>query len=257
LCDRLYIQLQQQTEGPAPERVEESGAACSEEEPAAGITGTLGDCAYGTAANRRAFEDAQRSLDAKQAKLHNHGRFTKEDFPKGPDECRTCPGGHTVAPRTRNCNWQGKKAKVNCYQWSPDTCQNCPLREQCLAPAKEGAKDPRPRGRVITEHPEERILEQARAQQKTPEFRHRYRKRGICEHRLARMIQLGGRQARYMGLDKTQLQWNILGSIANLTLAVAQRAAKAAGIQEEGLLQGIFNVIRALIGAARRIAIPT
>jgi hypothetical protein len=254
--DGLDVPLQQQPEGPARGRDEQSGAACSEQEPPVGITGTLGDCAYGTAANRRAFEDAQRPLDAKQATLHNHGRFTKEDFPKGPDGCRTCPGGHTVSPRTRNRDWHGKKVKVNGYQWSPDTCQNCPLREQCLAPAKEAAKDPRPRGRVITEHPEERILEKARAQQKTPEFRHRYRKRQVCEHRLARMIQLGGRQARYRGREKTQLQWNLLAAIANLTLAVAQKAATSARIQEKNLLEGFSHAILALIRAVRRILIP-
>jgi len=57
-----------------------------------GIAHTLGDCAYGTAANRRAFADAGRALIAKQPALHNGGRFTQDDFIRDEDTgARTCP----------------------------------------------------------------------------------------------------------------------------------------------------------------------
>jgi hypothetical protein len=61
----------------------------------------------------------------------------------------------------------------------------------------------------LSEHPEEQLLAQARAQQHTPDFHAAYRQRQTVEHRLARMMQLGARQARYFGRAKTQLQWTI------------------------------------------------
>lgn len=189
----------------------------------AGIAQTLGDCAYGTAANRRAFLDAERELVAKQPVLHNGGRFTKEDFPRDADTgARTCPAGHTVAPRARTVSWQGKPIPVPFYHWPAAVCSQCPLQEHCLAPAKNADK-PRPRGRTLSEHPEEQLLAQARAQQRTRDFCAAYRERQTVEHRLARMMQLGCRQARYFGRAKTQLQWLIAATVANLTLVAGKQ----------------------------------
>lgn len=188
----------------------------------------LGDCAYGTAQNRREFADAERELIAKQATLHNRGRFTKEDFPvDGESGARTCPAGHTAPPRQRTRDWNGEKVKVNVYTWPTGVCAACPLREQCLGP-KEEDTPPRTTGRSVSEHPEEALLAKARARQQTPAFKESYRERQTVEHRLARMMQLGARQARYFGRAKTQLQWFLAATVANLTLAIAGGAGKEA-----------------------------
>lgn len=184
------------------------------------IAETLGDCAYGTANNRREFEDAGRTLSAKQAVLHNGGRFTKEAFPE--DEAtgeRTCPAGHRVAPVARRVHWRGKQVRVRQYAWPREQCLNCPLRAQCLKPRKD--KQPHRHGRTVSEHPEEALLTRARRQQQSREFRDGYRKRQTVEHRLARMTQLGARQARYFGKAKTELQWLLTAAVANLTLAAS------------------------------------
>ena len=76
----------------------------AEAEGQARIEQTLGDCAYGTADNRRAFAEAGRELTAKQPPLYNGGRYTQEDFPRDEDTgARTCPAGHSVLPARRAC----------------------------------------------------------------------------------------------------------------------------------------------------------
>jgi hypothetical protein len=55
------------------------------------------------------------------------------------------------------------------------------------------------------------------------EFRHR---RQVVEHRLARLVQLGIRQARYIGRTKTLFQLCLAAAVApNLTLIVARSDA--------------------------------
>ena len=49
--------------------------------------------------------------------------------------------------------------------------------------------------------------------------------RQTVEHRLARLMQLGLRQARYMGLAKTLFQACLAAAVANLTLVQAADAA--------------------------------
>lgn len=223
-------------------------ASQTQEDGEAGIAQTLGDCAYGTAANRRAFADAGRELVAKQPALHNGGRFTKEDFTR--DEAtgaRTCPGAHTVMPHSRTVTWRGTKVPVRFYRWPAAICSQCPHSEQCLAPPKDNAPA-RPHGRTLSEHPEEQLLAQARAQQRTPEFQAAYRERQTVEHRLARMMQLGCRQARYCGRDKTEFQWFMGATVANLTLAIGEqkgpKAANRLNIALQRFLTGLVEVAR-------------
>lgn len=185
------------------------------------IVETLGDCAYGSAVNRRDFADAQRTLTAKQPALHNGGRYTKEDFSRDAQTgARTCPAGHRVLPRLRTRTWRDEKVNVSHYQWPAAVCAACPLRDQCLKISTTKNAKARVSGRTLGEHPEEELLVNARAQQHTPEFRKTYRRRQTVEHRLARMMQLGARQARYFGRAKTELQWLIAATVANLTLAI-------------------------------------
>jgi hypothetical protein len=205
----------------AVERAEQTlRSALGDEE--ATIENTLGDCAYGTANNRRDFVDAGRALDAKQPTLHNGGRYTKEDFTRDPETLELiCPAGQRAQRRTRRQSWRDKKVTIGNYRFDPATCSACPLREHCLKPPKDSkdAKPLKPRGRSVSEHPEEALLEAARQQCTDAAFRARYRPRCRVEHKLARMIQLGGRQSRYFGRAKAQLGWILLASIANLVNA--------------------------------------
>jgi len=204
--------------------IEQEAEQQNEDEDKVGIEQTLGDCAYGSANNRRDFLDAERELIAKQPPLRGAQGFSKDDFALDEQTgARTCPAGHTVTPTTRQQLWRGQTIPIRQYRWPADVCAVCPHKEHCLSPRKEQVVRQGHRGRSITEHPEEKLLAHARAQQRTSEFRDTYRQRQRVEHKLARMMQLGARQARYFGRAKTELQWLITATVANLTLALSHR----------------------------------
>jgi hypothetical protein len=67
-------------------------------------------------------------------------------------------------------------------------------------------------------HPQEALLQQARAFQASEAFAEVRRRRQAAEHRLARLVHLGLRQARYVGHAKTLFQLALAATVANLTL---------------------------------------
>ena len=95
------------------------------------------------------------------------------------------------------------------FRFAPEVCAACPLRAQCVR--GKG-------GRTVSVHPQERLLQAARAFQASPAFREYRTLRQVVEHRLARLVQLGIRQARYIGLRKTRFQLFMAAAVANLTL---------------------------------------
>lgn len=72
-------------------------------------------------------------------------------------------------------------------------------------------------------HPREALLQEARAFQRSEAFAPYRKLRQAAEHRLARLMQLGVRQARFFGRTKTLFQLLTAAAVANLTL-VAIRA---------------------------------
>jgi hypothetical protein len=71
-------------------------------------------------------------------------------------------------------------------------------------------------------HPQEALLQEARAFQQSEEFAPYRKLRQAAEHRLARLMQLGLRQARYFGRAKTRSQLLLAATVANLTLTAAK-----------------------------------
>ena len=69
-----------------------------------------------------------------------------------------------------------------------------------------------------------------------------------AEHRLARLVQLGIRQARYFGRRKTLFQLLIAVTVANLTLIVTKTGQMRAKI---GRAFSFFAQLKALRGAIR------
>ena len=67
-------------------------------------------------------------------------------------------------------------------------------------------------------HPQEGLLQQARALQQSADYDEYRQLRVVVEHRLARLTQLGIRQARYFGRVKTKFQLYLAATVANLTL---------------------------------------
>jgi len=168
------------------------------------VTEVLADAAYGAGATRQAFADAGRSLVAKVGVISNQGSFPKTDFQIDLDagSCR-CPAGEM----TFDLRGAGLNRR---FQFAAEVCGACRLRSQCVR--GQG-------GRTISVHPQERLLQAARAFQATPVFREYRARRQTVEHRLARLVQLGIRQARYRGSAKVLFQVYLAAAVANLTLA--------------------------------------
>jgi hypothetical protein len=176
---------------------------------------TVGDCAYGDGNTRQEFADAHRKLIAK---VTDHGRkdqIQKSQFRIDLEAMTcTCPAGHTTATLVTTGSWRDKNRKKQpgkSFAFSVETCTACPLRTQCI-------KTKVSRGRKVQLHPQEELLQQARAFQNSPEFQPYRQMRQTAEHRLARLVQLGIRQARYFGRKKTLFQLLMAATVANLTL---------------------------------------
>lgn len=141
-------------------------------------------------------------------------RFTKADFRF--DFARmttTCPGGETTHIRP------GKAGGKDHVTFSSPVCRACPIRDQCIP-------DTYTRGRVITLHPHEALLQELRDLKASPEGRRKLRLRVVVEHRLAHHVRRQGRRARYIGLRKNTFDSRRVAAVENLHRA--QRYAKAA-----------------------------
>lgn len=166
------------------------------------VAETLGDCAYGSGETRQAFADAGRELIAKvPQEKRNGGLFPKSAFVLDLlNHTVTCPGGESTG------RYQREKDGGKLFSFG-SRCTGCELREQCTTAL---------RGRSVSVHPQEEMLQAARAYQETAEGRAHLRERVVAEHRLARLGQLGIGQARYLGRAKTRCQLLLLATIANL-----------------------------------------
>ena len=182
----------------------------------------IGDCAYGDGATRREFKKRGCELVVKVPRGGRRGYFAKGDFKIDLEhDCVTCPAGQTMR------KWKLKKVRrgvrgecvaVKQFVFAAEQCRGCVHYRQC-ASGKRG------KGRSVTLHPEEELLQEARAYQETAAFREDTKLRQTVEHRLARLVQLGIRQARYFGRVKTKWQLLLAAAVANLVLVAAWELA--------------------------------
>ena len=196
------------------------------------VAETSGDCAYGDGPTRQAFADAGRTLHAAVPVITNGGRFPKTAFTidLAAGSC-ACPGGQT----TRTV--RGPPGGQQDFVFAAATCAACPLRARCVAGAG---------GRTVALHPQEALLQAARAFQASPAFARVRRRRQTAEHRIARLVQLGIRQARYRGRAKTLFQLAMAAAVANLTLLAAADAAPTAPAAALALLSALVVALAAL-----------
>ena len=183
------------------------------------VAETMGDAAYGDGDTRQAFADAGRTLIARVPGRPNRTHLPKEDFRIDLEagSC-TCPAGQvtrTIVPAGRRTDQMGRTYRLKAFRFDAAVCGACPLRSQCLA-AKPGT------GRTVRLHPQEALLQQARALQHSEGFTEYRQRRVVVEHRLARLVQLGIRQSRYFGRIKTRFQLYLAATVANLTLVAAK-----------------------------------
>ena len=185
--------------------------AAAEQDCAAEVAETVADCAFGDGATRQAFAAAGRRLVAKVAVTRNADCFPKTAFriDLTGTSC-VCPAGQQGVAR------YSKEGTLRGFRFAAATCSACPLRARCVRGSA---------GRSIAVHPQEALLQEARALQQSPAFAPYKRDRQVVEHRLARLVQLGIRQARYVGRAKTLFQLLMAATVANLTLLAGLGAA--------------------------------
>ena len=210
---------------------------------------SMGDCAYGGGETRQAFVDAGRTLIAKAPSSTNQGRFPKTAFTLDLEATSaTCPAGQTTQAYKPNPAGGGQ------FRFAVEVCAACPQRDQCIRGVG---------GRTVSVHPQEGLLQEARAFQASPAFREYRRRRQKVEHRIARLVQLGIRQARYAGRTKTRFQLLMAAAVANLTYLAATSLPNqpiSAETSAVGLLSGLLWLLLLLrsghLGPTRPIAAP-
>jgi transposase len=171
------------------------------------VEATMGDCAYGSGETRQAFAEAGRTIVAKVPSSTNQGCFPKTAFVLDLEAMSaTCPADQTTQDFRPSPTGGGQ------FRFAPAVCAACPLRTQCV---RGGG------GRTVAVHPQERLLQDARAFQASPAFADVRRRRQTVEHRIARLVQLGIRQARDVGTPKVLFQLLMAAAVANLTYLAA------------------------------------
>jgi len=187
----------------------------SEENTGLEVEETIGDCAYGSGNTRQAFADEERKLVAKVGRHGRRGQIPKKEFQINLEDMTcTCPAGQTTKTLIKAGKWtdhHGKKHQRWAFLFDADRCSACARRSECVW--AKGRK-----GRSICLHPQERLLQEAREFQESDAFKEYRQIRQTAEHRLARLVQLGMRQARYFGCRKTLFQLLMAATVANLTL---------------------------------------
>ncbi len=135
--------------------------------------------------------------------VRNGPRFAKTAFTLDFDQgLLTCPNHVTVA------FVPGGKV-----QFPAQVCAACPLRTQCTTST---------RGRSVQIHPDEQLLAEFRAAQKTPHGRAKLRQRVKVEHTLAHVGRWQGRRARYLGQRKNLFDLRRVAVVHNLHVIARQ-----------------------------------
>ena len=185
------------------------------------VAETMGDAAYGDGATRQAFADAGRTMIARVPGRPNRSHFPKEDFridlASGSCTC-TCPAGQVtriMVSAGKRTDAAGRVHRLQAFQFDGAVCRVCLLRSQCIA--AKGRQ-----GRRVLIHPQEALLQEARALQQSAAYDEYRARRVVVEHRLARLVQLGIRQSRYFGRVKTKFQLYLAATVANLTLVAGK-----------------------------------
>lgn len=170
----------------------------------------LGDTAYGGAETRQAMLDKEINLIAKVPPASNKkDLFSKEEFDIDLNMGSiTCPAGQTISivPK-RETKKQVKRAAKGIVKFPKETCDACPLKDKCTKSKS---------GRTIRIHEQEALLQAARVQQKTPEFKAEYSVRANVERTIAHLTRHGARQIRLVGIAWAKFKLAIHGAVKNI-----------------------------------------
>ncbi len=206
--------------GNAPDNLGALGSV-EQSEASAGVpvSESMGDTAYGDGSTRQAFVYTGRKLVARVPGWPNRKHFPKEDFiidlMAGTCNCPAGQATRTIVPAGKRSDSTGTVYRIRAFRFEAAVCWTCPLRSPCIA--AKGRK-----GRQVLIHPQEALLQEVPELQQSADFDQYRRRRVVADHPLARLEQLGIRQASYFGQDKTKVQLYLAARVANLTLLANQ-----------------------------------
>lgn len=171
----------------------------------------VGDMAYSDADLRRQAEERGTKIVARvPPTAPGGGRFSKTDFRIDPEaRSATCPAGHTTR------RFVARREGGGMFFFNGAVCASCPLRERCTTRDPERMQRSG-QGRSVALHPFESLLQQARAEEQTPQTRALLALRPIAERTLAHLLVRGLRQARYFGRRKVRFHSLAIGLVVNL-----------------------------------------
>ena len=206
----------------------------------------LADTAYGTTGAREEIAEATNGAEVvvkvPPAPRRKGAEFTADDFDVDLDAgVATCPAGKKSVRHQ-----PAKGTTPHRFRFSRNDCTACPMRSRCTTSKADA------RSLTISEGHED--LRRLRRRQRTKRFKETYRRRSRVEHRIARLVQLGIRQARYLGRSKVAFQVCIAAAVANLVLACASGSSLATrpseGLQPPvGALRFFWTSIQAAVVA--------
>lgn len=120
-----------------------------------------------------------------------------------------CPGGHSARLWSLYQHSSRKGRSLVAITWDKEACSQCPLRSQCLPPRQVQ--------RVLRLSPYYTLLTTRRAEQKTPAFRERYRRRAGIEATFSHLVNVHrARRTPYCGSAKTLCHYAALAVGVNL-----------------------------------------
>lgn len=183
----------------------------------------LGDTAYGGAQLRAKTEKLEGvNILAPPPRGTQHDQLGKAAFEVDVDEGKAiCPNG-VVSEDMAFVSYGDGSQRAPRFLWPRQTCEQCPLADQCKAPKKK-------RNSRMVFHPYEAKLRQLRAEWEEPETREAYKQRSQGERLVSEMVRRGARDAMAWGLGSAQLQAYVIAMVNNLSL-LAKRLAMDDGL---------------------------
>ncbi|MEU7649213.1 transposase [Streptomyces huasconensis] len=138
--------------------------------------------------------------------------FSQDDFAIDWDNRRvTCPNGTTTSNWREDRSQQG--AAVVRARFPMGLCRPCKDREQCT---RGDAKAETGRRIALRPRAEQEVIQQARAQEDTQEWKEQYAHRAGVEGTISQGVRAFGlRRCRYSGLAKARLQHQLTATAMN------------------------------------------
>jgi len=181
------------------------------EEADVGPSELVGDCAYGTGANRQRCRERGVEIRAKAPVPSIHTALGKHLFEIDFENMTlTCPAGQTTGKFTLVKDPDAGGQMVPNFKFHKDTCQACIFRDKCNSQTRNGG------GRRVRLSGYEKETREARAYNSTTSGKEALRARSAIERLISHLVKMGMRHARFFGMYMVQFQAFMTAAAYNL-----------------------------------------